>query len=57
MPELNKKDCFIVDESNQEAKGLMIKICKQAQPGAVIFVTHEEFECLNESVIRIETED
>jgi len=57
MPELDKKDCFIVDGSNEAARSLMTKLCKNARPGAVILVTNEEFECLKNSVIRITTED
>jgi len=57
MPELQKKDCFIVDESNKAAKSLMIKLCENVKPGVVIFVTREEFDCLKESVIRIEQPD
>jgi len=54
MPELDKKDVFIVDKSNKAAKSLMMKLCKDCKPGAVIFVTDEEFAALKTGVIRLE---
>ena len=56
MSELPKKDVYIVNQDDKAAKSLMIKLCEQAKPGAVIFVTEEEFECLNGSVVRIASE-
>lgn len=56
MPELEKKDCFIVRQEDKAAKELMIKLCRNAKPGSVIFVTDKEFNCLKDSVIRIEVQ-
>lgn len=54
MPELPKKDCYIIDNSNDSARTLIAKLCEQTKPGAVIFVTNEEFEVLRDGVIRLE---
>lgn len=54
MPELQKKDCFIVRKQDKAASELMYKLCRNAKPGAVIFVTDDEFNCLKDSVIRME---
>jgi hypothetical protein len=35
----------------------MVKLCEQAKPGAVIFVTNEEFHVLKNGVIRLEQPD
>ena len=57
MAELNKKDIYIVKKDDKAANSLMMKLAKNFKPGAVIFVTDDEFECLNKSVIRIDTDN
>lgn len=54
MKGLEKKDCFIVRKQDKAARELMIKLCKNAKPGSVIFVSDDEFNSLKDSVIRIE---
>jgi len=53
MQELNSKDIFIVDSSNEAAKSLMLKLAGNAKSGAIIFITNEEFKCLESGVIRM----
>jgi len=52
MREIPKKDIFIV-RADTEAMSLMMKICKNPRPGAVICVTDKEFAALKDDVIRI----
>lgn len=55
MPELEKKNVCVVDQSNESARSLMMKLAKSAKPGAVIYVTEDEFEVLRTGVIQIDT--
>ena len=48
---LPRKAVFVVDESNQEARALMIKLCENYREGAVIFVSAQEFEALKDAVM------
>lgn len=49
--ELHKKAVYVVDRDNEAAWSLMRKLCEHSKPGAVIPVTHEEFEVLRDGVI------
>lgn len=37
---------FLVDESNEHAISAMMKIAKASKPGAMIPLTHKEFEAI-----------
>lgn len=56
--QLRPMEAFIVDAGNKAAVSAMRKICSTGcQPGRVFFVTPEEFEAIQESVIRIPAVD
>ncbi len=54
MKELSKMDKYFVKKSDKAAMSVMMKLCKNSRPGAVICVTDEEFKALRESVIVLE---
>lgn len=54
--ELEKKHIYVVNSENEAARDLMKKICERGRkPGAVVFVTSEEFEVLKDGVIILQT--
>ncbi len=52
---LPAKDLYVVDKSDEAAMAVVRKICTERRKfGAMVPVTHEEFEALKGAVIRIE---